>query len=193
MIAQLRGIVCKEEPGRLTIDVAGVGYRLTVPVNVWEQISEEETTLVYTSTYVREDRFELYGFLDQATRALFERLIDLNGVGPRMGLELCSVPRDILFNAVHADDALLLTHIKGVGKKTAEKLLLELKSLAERIPSAFSVAGSTNHIPSSYDADAIAALTQLGFATADVLTMMQALPKELATTEERVTAALRNA
>lgn len=193
MIAHLRGTIGKSMPGEVSIDVAGVGYRLTVPLHTWDALENGSETQLFVSTYVREDRLDLFGFADDATRILFEQLIALQGVGPRMGLELCSVPHTMLLKAVFEEDPAVLTSIKGVGKKTAEKLLLELKSLMERQPHIFSRGGSdaTRDGEASYDQDTIAALSQLGFSPPDIAKVLKGLPKDLTTTEERVTAALR--
>lgn len=190
MIAHLRGLVTKANPGEITIDVSGVGYRATMPLNAWDALPDGASALVHITTYVREDRLDLFGFIDVRTKQLFESLIELNGVGPRMGLELCAVPRSMLLQAVQGNDASILSSVKGIGRKTAEKLLLELKSLAEKHPHIFEVASGT--IGARYDQDAVAALSNLGFQTGDILRALEHLPKELETTEERVTAALRS-
>ncbi len=192
MIAHLRGIISKGPVGEMTIDVSGVGYKVQVPTAVWDEVAENTPTLVHIFTYVREDRLDLYGFLDAHTKTLFETLIGLSGIGPKLGLELCSAPRALLLQAVNDNDASLLSQIKGIGKKTAEKLLLELKSLMEKHPHIFVTAGSTETLRAEYDQDVIAALTQLGFSVQEVHRILPTLPKELVTTEERVTAALRS-
>lgn len=190
MIAHLRGSIGKIAPGDAVIDVNGVGYKVLMPVNDWDSVLDSANVHVYVHTYVREDRFDLYGFLDAGTRMLFQELIQLSGIGPRMGLELCSVPRGILSNAVHSKDASILTSIKGVGRKSAEKLLVELNSLAEREPQIFT-GGGDHPFAAKFDQDTVAALTQLGFSTPDILRVLETLPADLASTEERVTAALR--
>lgn len=192
MIAHLRGTIGKDAPGEATIDVNGVGYRVRMPVNDWDSVLDTANVHVYVSTYIREDRFDLFGFLDAGTRLLFEQLINLNGVGPRMGLELCSVPRTLLANAIGMKDPALLTTIKGVGRKSAEKLLVELSSLAERAPEIFTGSGGAHPLSAKFDQDTVAALSQLGFASQDILRVLETLPADLATTEERVTAALRS-
>ncbi len=191
MIAHLRGAVHRMDPGEVTVDVAGIGYRLTVPLDVWEKLNEGETRMLWTSTYVREDRFDLFGFLDRAGRTLFEEFLKLDGVGPRMALELCNVPRSFLLQATQQNDVSLLTSIKGVGKKTAEKLLVELRSLAERKPHVFDVIGEAPG-RGEYDQDAIAALTALGYDSSVAIRTLKELPRDLATTEDRVAAALRS-
>jgi Holliday junction DNA helicase RuvA len=190
MIAHLRGVIGKSTPGEATVDVNGVGYRITMPVNDWDTVMDGADVHVFVHTYIREDRFDLYGFLDAGARTLFEEFISLNGIGPRMALELCSVPRGLLLNAVQQKDPALLQSIKGVGKKSAEKLLLELNSLVENQPQIFSIAGE-HPLTARFDQDTVAALTQLGFATNDILRVLESLPADLKTTEERVTAALR--
>lgn len=189
MIAHLRGAVHKLAPGAITVDINGVGYAVAVPLDVWDAVEEGMTRLLWISTYVREDRFDLYGFLDLAGRTLFEELIEKPGIGPRLGLELCAVPRTLLRQAIRDQDAALLTTIKGIGKKTAEKLLLELKSLEEKHPGIFE--GGTASIASSFDQDAIDALAALGYDSSTILAVLKSLPSELSTTEQRVEAALR--
>lgn len=191
MIAHLRGIIGKGQPGEATVDVQGVGYRIRMPINDWDTVLQSANVHVFVYTYVREDRLDLYGFLDEGTRTMFEKLIDINGIGPRMGLELCGVPREILATAVQRKDPALLTTIKGIGRKSAEKLLVELSNLAEREPQIF--LGENNHpLGAKYDEDTVAVLSQLGFATPDILRVLESLPADLETTEERVTAALRS-
>lgn len=191
MIAHLRGMLQKMSPGEVTIDVHGVGYRVSVPLSVWETIAEDSEVQLWTSAYVREDRFDLYGFADEKTRHLFEALISRQGIGPTLGIALCDVSRSILAEALSTGDASILTSIKGVGKKTAEKLLIELRSLAEKDPGYF-LQSKIQMDQSEYDRDAVAALSQLGYAMHDILRALGTLPASLATTEERVTSALRS-
>lgn len=193
MIGHLRGTVQKFRPGEVHLDVLGVGYRVEVPLNAWDELKEGEISLLWISTYVREDRLELFGFLDASTRTLFEEFIQLSGIGPRMGLELCAVPRGLIAKAVQEQDASLLTSIKGIGKKTAEKLLLELRSLTEREPHILLGSGGEHQaLSAKFDQDTIAALSQLGYSSPDIMKMLEKLPDHLKTTEERVTAALRS-
>ncbi|NOS66950.1 MAG: Holliday junction branch migration protein RuvA [Candidatus Peribacteraceae bacterium] len=191
MIAHLRGTVHKLDPGEATVDVAGVGYRVSVPLDVWDELKEAEPRMLWVSTYVREDRFDLYGFADRDGQILFEELIKLSGIGPKLGLELCAVPRSLLLQAMNENNVSLLTSIKGVGKKTAEKLLVELRSLGERKPQIFMVKGMAV-ARGEFDQDAIAALTALGYDSATAIHALKDLPPDVKTTEERVAAALRS-
>lgn len=191
MIARLRGTIGKGELGVAVVDVNGVGYRVQMPLSAWEQAPEGTPVTVFVSAYVREDRFDLFGFLEDDLRVLFEHLISRPGIGPKLGLELCSVPRSLLARAVAEEDPAILTSIKGIGRKSAEKLIVELKEVAEKMPSLVTDAGAAR-MPAKFDRDAVAALSQLGYGTSDIIRALEALPKDLVSTEERVTAALRS-
>ncbi|MBU2213811.1 Holliday junction branch migration protein RuvA [Patescibacteria group bacterium] len=193
MISLLRGIISKGASQELTIDVHGVGYLVHVPINVWDNVKEGERQELYIKTFVREDRFDLFGFLDKMSKLLFEEAIGLPGIGPKTALEICSVPRHLLLTAIEQQDSKLLSSIKGVGKKTAEKLLVDLKSLTEKHPQIFAkerteMAGTTAH----FDQDAIDALKALGYDTATALHALKNTPEDAKTSEERVAAALRS-
>lgn len=193
MIAWLHGIAGKTEPGIAVIDVHGVGYRVMMPTGDWDKLTEGAECSFFISSYIREDRFDLYGFADDRSRVLFEKLIDISGIGPRTGLELCSIPRSMLAQAVFEKDPAILTAVKGIGRKSAEKLLVELTSLMEKHPILFSTTGEQEPAGSArFDRDAAAALGQLGFSSEEIMRALETLPKDLKTTEERVTAALRS-
>lgn len=190
MFAHLRGTIGKGSVNDVSVDVGGVGYRVVVPVDTWDSLQEGEVATLWISTYVREDRFELFGFKDAGTRTLFEELTQISGIGPRTGIELCGVPRGLLLKAIQENDHAHLTSIKGIGKKTAEKLLVELKSLAERQPMLFT--SDVQSIGARFDQDAVAVLTQLGYNQSDVARALESVPATVHTTEDRVTAALRS-
>lgn len=190
MIAHLRGVIGKEAPGEATVDVNGVGYKVILPLNAWDAFLDGQEATVWVSTYVREDRLDLFGFADRLSRVLFEELIGRPGIGPRTAMELCAVPRSMLARAIQEQDSALLATVKGIGKKTAEKLIVELKEVAEKHPMLLAEAGPLG-LPAQFDRDAIAALTQLGYSTSEVVKALETLPKDLKTTEDRVTAALR--
>ena len=193
MIARLRGTIERLDPGNAIVDVSGVGYRVVLPITDWDVLLDATEHHLYISTYVREDRLELYGFLEPGSCTLFELLIAQSGIGPRMGLELCAVPRDLLGHAADQSDHKLLMTVKGVGKKMAEKLLVELRTMIEKQPTIFgaSTDGDSGATP-TIDQDAIAALSSLGYETSTILQVLKELPEDLASTEERVTAALRS-
>ncbi len=192
MIAYLRGTLHRLNSEEVTVDVNGVGYRVFVPMNVWDELKDGEEATLYTYTHVREDRFDLFGFSKDSERILFERFISMNGIGPKLGLELSAVPKSLLMQAIGSQEPKLLTTVKGIGKKTAEKLLLDLKSLAESQPQVFSIDGNTEVTPNTLDQDAIDALKNLGYDSATIMNVISQLPEDLETTEDRVAAALRS-
>ncbi|TSC57777.1 MAG: holliday junction DNA helicase RuvA [Candidatus Peregrinibacteria bacterium Greene0416_19] len=192
MIAHLRGPIHKLDTGEATVDVAGVGYRVQVPLDVWDSLEEGQPRMLWVSAYIREDRFDLFGFADRAGRTLFEEFLKLPGIGPKMALEFCAVPRDFLLRATHTQDVSMLSSIKGVGKRTAEKLLLELKSLLEKKPGLLGTSSTDGAMRSEFDHDAVTTLSSLGYDSATILRTLKALPPDLKSTEERVAAALRS-
>jgi len=192
MIAHLRGTVHKLHPSEVTVDVQGVGYRVAVPIDVWEKLDEAAPAMLWISSYIREDRFDLYGFADRAGQRLFEELIKISGIGPKTALELCAVPRSLLREAAERQDGSILKNVKGIGRKTGEKLVLELRALLEKDPMILGTPAAEESRGASYDGDAIAALTSLGYDSPTAIQTLRNLPSELKTTEERVAAALRS-
>jgi holliday junction DNA helicase RuvA len=135
MISFLRGRVLEKSPNRLTVDVQGVGYDVHVPLSTYYRVAEppgEVTLRVYT--HVREDALQLFGFLTDLERQLFERLIGVSGIGPKMAVALLSgmEARDLVACVLRAD-VVRLTGIPGIGKKTAERIVLELKDRVAKL------------------------------------------------------------
>jgi Holliday junction DNA helicase RuvA len=129
MISFLRGRVLEKHPNRLTVDVQGVGYDVHVPLSTYYRVAEPPGEVsLRVHTHVREDALQLFGFLTDLERQLFERLIGVSGIGPKMGVALLSgmEARDLLLS-VQRGDVAKLTGIPGIGKKTAERIVLELK------------------------------------------------------------------
>src|ERR1044072_9488356 len=129
MIAFLRGRVLDKQPNRIVVDVSGVGYEVQVPLSTFYEIGEEGsdgTLRVYT--HVREDALQLYGFLTDLERQVFERLIGISGIGPKLAIAVLSGldSREVV-SAIQRADVARLTGIPGIGKKTAERIVLELK------------------------------------------------------------------
>jgi Holliday junction DNA helicase RuvA len=129
MISFLRGRVLEKHPNRLTVDVQGVGYDVHVPLSTYYRVAEPPGEVsLRVHTHVREDALQLFGFLTDLERQLFERLIGVSGIGPKKGVALLSgmEARDLLLS-VQRGDVAKLTGIPGIGKKTAERIVLELK------------------------------------------------------------------
>jgi Holliday junction DNA helicase RuvA len=165
VIAQVRGRLLRKEPQEAVVDVGGVGYRVTIPLSTFYRIGEPgaEVTLL-THTHVREDALALFGFLTAAEQALFERLIEVSGVGPKLAVAILSgIEAPDLVAALRASDVVRLTRIPGVGRKTAERLVLELKDKVQGL------AGTVEPAPAagaagSAKADLVSALLHLGYS-----------------------------
>jgi Holliday junction DNA helicase RuvA len=163
MIAQLRGRLLRKEPQEAVIDVGGVGYRVTIPLSTFYRIGEPgaEVTLL-THTHVREDALSLFGFLTPVEQALFERLITVSGVGPKLAVSVLSgIEAEELVAALRSSDLARLTRIPGVGKKTAERLVVELKDKMQDLPSAAAAAPAA---PRAATEDLVSALVHLGYS-----------------------------
>ena len=165
MIGFLRGRVADKQPNKLIIDVQGVGYDVAVPLSTYYDVGDEgaEITLrIYT--HVREDALQLYGFLTELERQLFERLIGISGIGPKLAIAVLSGmdPRELLA-AVQRGDVARLTAIPGVGKKTSERIVLELKDRLAQM----SVGAPAEAAPASgadrLRGDLLSALQNLGY------------------------------
>jgi Holliday junction DNA helicase RuvA len=133
MIGHLRGTLVEKTPSRLIVDVGGVGYEVLVPLSTFYALGEAGAPVTLrTHTHVREEVLALYGFITKLEQDLFERLIAINGVGPKLALAVLSgIEPGELIRAVRLQDVARLTAIPGVGKKTAERIGLELK---DRLP-----------------------------------------------------------
>ncbi|PYR95015.1 MAG: Holliday junction branch migration protein RuvA [Acidobacteria bacterium] len=165
MIARLKGTLVEKAPTRLIIDVAGVGYDVLVPLSTFYGIGDAGADVTLrVHTHVREDVIALYGFGSAIEQDLFERLITISGIGPKLALAVLSgIDAGELVRAIRSQDVARLTKIPGVGKKTAERIGLELK---DRLPSALQPAGATAVQASPDDQlrdDLLSALTNLGY------------------------------
>ncbi len=129
MIASLRGKIADKQAGKVTVDAGGVGYEVAVPVETYSQlgeVGEEVSLLVYT--HMRDGAITLYGFHSPRDKGLFQKFIDVSGVGPRLALTLLSgLPSAELLAAIRTGDAKKLVRVPGVGKRTGERIVLELK------------------------------------------------------------------
>ncbi len=164
MIAQLQGRILRKGPQEVVVDVGGVGYRVLIPVSTFYRLPEEgaQATL-RIHTHVREDALALFGFLTAAEHELFERLIDVAGVGPKLAIAVLSgIEAPDLIEALRGSDVARLTRIPGVGRKTAERLVLELKDkMPARVTAPDTAAAEGG--ASSRD-DLLSALVHLGYS-----------------------------
>lgn len=187
MIAMLQGVLEFREEDAVIIDVNGVGYYVYVPAPVMNDLGREGTSVsLYTHLHVRENELSLYGFSTIDQRALFQKLLTVSGIGPKVAMALLSVlAPDQLRMAIAEENVSLLTRAPGVGKRTAERMILDLKDkieVVEMVP-----AGE----PTMADAEVIAALESLGYSQAEAREALQHLPDGDLSLEEKITEALR--
>lgn len=195
MIALLRGRLLDKRAPWLLLDVGGVGYEVEAPMSVFYNLPAGDAELVlHVHQVVREDALLLYGFGDRYERDLFRALIRVNGVGPKLALALLSgIEAERLVRCIELDDTASLTKIPGVGKKTAERLVIEMRDRLSKLEGAprSPQAGAQ---PASLKAedDAIAALESLGYKNRDALAAIAALvDRDSLTTEAMIRQALK--
>src|SRR6202051_2614824 len=163
MIGQLRGRLAEKRPNQVLVDVGGVGYGLQVPLSTYAALGElqaEVTILIHT--HVREDALSLYGFLSSREKHFFEMLLSASGVGPSLALKILSgMSVEELVPAIRGGDLARLTRIPGVGRKTAERMVVELKDKLESV--AIESAKPAAASPAGVEADVVSALINLGY------------------------------
>lgn len=163
MIGQLRGRLADKRPSQVLVDVGGVGYLVAVPLSTYAALGElhtEVTLLIHT--HVREDALALYGFLTSREKHLFELLISASGVGPSLALKILSgMSAEELVPAIRGNDLARLTKIPGVGRKTAERMVVELKDKLETVAIAEERVAIAS--PAGVEADVVSALVNLGY------------------------------
>lgn len=164
MIAHLRGTLLSRHPARVVVEVHGVGYEVQVPVGTYAQLPNPGSEVaLHVFTHVREDALNLFGFAAAAEKQLFEKLITVNGVGPKLALAILSgLAPEELARALRAGDYARLTAVPGVGKKTAERLVLELRDKIAAGPDAEQ--GPAAPAAGSAAEDVVSALVNLGYA-----------------------------
>jgi Holliday junction DNA helicase RuvA len=165
VIAHLRGRIAAKQPNRIVLDVNGVGYDVSVPLSTFYGLGEEGSdTSLRIHTHVREDLLALYGFATSLELDLFERLITISGIGPKLALAVLSgIEPAELVRAIELGDVARLTAIPGVGKKTSERILIELKDRLPRLRPDISAAGADRIEPSALRDDVLSALVNLGY------------------------------
>jgi Holliday junction DNA helicase RuvA len=164
MIGQLRGVLLEKRPTEVLLEVGGVGYRVHIPLSTFYALGElHATASLLIHTHVREDALALYGFLTAREKHLFELLISASGVGPSLALKILSgMSVEELVPAVRAGDLVQLTRIPGVGKKTAERIVVELRDKLAAME-AESAAPQKPATRSQLESDVLSALENLGY------------------------------
>jgi len=163
MIGQLRGRLAEKRPNQVLVDVGGVGYVVQVPLSTYAALGDlhaEVTLLIHT--HVREDALALYGFVSAREKHFFEMLLSASGVGPALALKILSgMSVEELVPAIRGSDLARLTRIPGVGRKTAERMVVELKDKLEAVTVATEKPAASS--PPGIEADVISALVNLGY------------------------------
>ena len=187
MIATIRGEIAQIEDNALIIEVGGIGIRVLVPAPLRGRMKVGETVFLYTHLIVRETELTLYGFESQADRDLFNLLLGVDGVGPKVALSVLSTMNiEAVQRAIFSDEPELLSRVPGVGKKSAQKIALYLKDRLKPIDTLASVAAM-----SDADSEVLAALTALGYSVVEAQAAIQSLPKDAPDdVEERLRLAL---
>lgn len=188
MIASLSGTIQKVESGSLIVAVGGVGLRVFVPRTVLEDTGGTGRSIhLHTHLVVREDELSLYGFSTDDDLQLFLLLLSVNGVGPRVALAILgTLSPELLKNAVMREDSAVLQRVPGIGKKTAERIMFQLRDKLE-------VTSTSAAMPfvSDVDADVIDILTGLGFSIVEAQAALQNIPRDLTGIDARVQQALQ--
>jgi len=165
MIAHLRGLLLTKAPNLAVVECAGVGYELAISVSTYTALPAEGTEAkLHIHTHVREDQLALFGFHEIQEKRLFEKLLTISGIGPKLAITVLSgISSDRLVAAIRSGDHATLTKIPGIGKKTAERVVLELKDKLDDM----AIPQSSTHAAPSHGLagdDALSALTNLGYA-----------------------------
>lgn len=191
MIGWLNGkIVDLPQPGKLVLDVNGVGYDVETSLSTYFQLeSNKGLVSIFIHTVVREDAFLLYGFIDKQERSLFRSLIKVNGVGPKMAIAiLSSITPDDFIRSIQQENTAFLTKIPGIGKKTAERLIVEMKDTLRQ----FSLDSTTETKHSFYHQnEAISALEALGYKTQEATKIINQIDDGQKNAEQLIRQALQ--
>lgn len=188
MIAYLQGTIHKKFPKAVILNTGNVGYLVHVPLPVEENLKEKDETELYIHTRVREDDISLYGFetLDQLD--FFKTLLGINGVGAKLAMDILGQKTDMVKSAILSGDTAFLSKIPGIGKKTAERIIVELKNKID--PSSLLTAATVN--THDIDNDAIIALLSLGYQRYEINRVLKTMPDEINNAEKIVTYFLQN-
>lgn len=188
MISYLRGKIRHKNEKYIILDVNGVGYQVFVPFLILEKMKEGGEAELFTSLCVRQETMELYGFSNLRELEFFQQLVAISGVGPKSALGVLSVGKlEDIKGAIVSESPNLLMRVSGIGKKTAERIIVELKSKIAK-EGDYGMAGKEG---AGSDADIIDALIGLGYSAAQAREAVRQVPKETEETEERLREALK--
>ena len=187
MIGHIKGKIIFKNSRFAVVEVSGVGYKIFLPLGLLNKIVINEDVDFWTHLHVREDALDLFGFLNHSELEFFEALISISGIGPRSALGVLALASvDVLKRAISSGDTSYLTKVSGIGKKTADKIVLELKDKLG--------GGAGENIESvlSGDADILDALISLGYSQREARDMISKIPEEIVGSEQRLKEALKS-
>ena len=195
MIGQLTGKILEKNPPEILLEVSGIGYEILCPMSTFYEMGADANLVLHTHLHVKEDAHTLYGFISKDEKTLFRELIRVNGIGPKVALAILShLNIASLMNAVAHEDDVLLAKTPGIGKKTAQKLIVELKDRLEKLSLSNTanqqITASSNINPNTKQA--LAALQSLGFKAKEAERMLAAISDDSLSTEELIRLALQN-
>lgn len=190
MISRLHGLLIEKQAPLLVIDVQGVGYEVYAPLSTFYQLPDlHKEVCLLTHLNVREDALTLYGFMTESERQLFRHLIRVNGVGPKLALSILSAMElNTFIQSIQLNDLKQLTKIPGVGKKTAERLVVEMRDRLKEFP----LSSSPSNVTMPID-DAISVLVALGYKASEAIQLVHGVKQEGLSSEELIRRALQTA
>ncbi|EGL54020.1 holliday junction resolvasome, DNA-binding subunit [Methylophaga aminisulfidivorans MP] len=196
MIGRLRGIIIEKQPPELVLDVHGVGYELSAPMSTFFNLpAVNEEVMLFTHMVVREDAQLLYAFATERERLLFRSLLKVNGVGAKLALTILSGSDvDTFARSVQEGDTASLTRLPGVGKKTAERLIVEMRDRLKEVSSAMGIDTIVSEMPmttAGAKSEAIEALVALGYKPNEADKMLRSFDSEGMSTEQIIRQALQ--
>lgn len=177
MIAHLRGKVLAKHPNQAIVETSGVGYDITISVPTFSELPAIGSEVaLHIHTHVREDALALYGFLRPSEKSLFEKLLTVSGIGPKLAITILSgMAADEMVGAIRGNDVARLTRIPGIGKKTAERMVLELH---DKLPDVGAVAAPAMPVISAVEEDVLSALVNLGYQRASAEKALSTVMKD---------------
>ncbi len=193
MISYIEGTVRDIEAKHVCVlTTSGVGYEVQLGKADIERLEQGQSASFFIHTHVREDSFELFGFIERSDKIMFEQLTSISGIGPRSALSILSLSgSQVLYEHVVKNNTAYLTQISGIGKKIAEKIVLELKDKLPKIAFDFNTQGNAETVSVSENLEVFEALKAMGYSHKEAKDALANIPKELTTTSDKIRAALR--
>jgi Holliday junction DNA helicase RuvA len=187
MIGYINGLLIDKEEKTILLLAQNIGYRIFVTIDLIASTKIDQKLQLYIHTNVREDDLSLYGFPEKEELKFFKQLISVSGIGPKMALDILSTPTHLTKQAIVSGDTAMLTKIKGLGKKTAERLILELKNKVDAL------ASNPGTTQATYNDEAVEALVGLGYEKFQVIKTLATMPAEIIETEAIIKHFLKSA